>query len=111
VVVGTNEEGRALVAMLRRNPEAGYQVIGLLGDRHGVANTGVVPWLGNAPHTAEVVRRLGANGAFFAASALAPHQLNESVRELMAEGRHVHLSNSLAASPPAGSGCSRSPGR
>ena len=95
VVVGTNEEGRALVAMLRRNPEAGYEVVGLLGDRHGVANTGVVPWLGNAPHAAEVVRRLGANGAFFAASALAPHQLNESVRELMAEGRHVHLSNSL----------------
>lgn len=95
VVVGTNEEGRALVAMLRRNPEAGYEVVGLLGDRHGVANTGIVPWLGQAADTAEVVRTLGANGAFFAASALAPAQLNESVRELMADGSHVHLSNSL----------------
>ena len=95
VVVGSNDEGRALVAMLRRNPEAGYQVVGLLGDRHGVANTGVVPWLGPASETADVVRRLGANGAFFASSALAPAQLNDSVRELMADGSHVHLSSSL----------------
>lgn len=95
VVVGTNDEGRALVAMLRRNPEAGYQVIGLLGDRHGTANSGVVPWLGPESATAEVVERLGANGAFLAASALSPAQLNESVRELMANGDHVHLSSSL----------------
>jgi exopolysaccharide biosynthesis polyprenyl glycosylphosphotransferase len=95
VVVGTNDEGRALVAMLRRNPDAGYAVVGLLGDRHGVANTGIVPWLGQAHETAEVVRGLGANGAFFAASALAPDQLNDSVRELMADGSHVHLSSSL----------------
>lgn len=95
VVVGTNDEGHALVAMLGRNPEAGYRVVGLLGDRHGVANNGSVPWLGQAADTAQVVRSLGANGAFFAASALAPHQLNESVRELMADGSHVHLSSSL----------------
>ena len=95
VVVGTNEEGRALIAMLRRNPGAGYQVVGLLGDRHGVANTGIVPWLGHASDTAQVVSKLGANGAFFAASALAPSQLNDSVRELMADGSHVHLSSSL----------------
>lgn len=95
VVVGTNGEGRALVAMLRRNPEAGYEVVGLLGDRHGVANTGIVPWLGQAGDTAEVVRNLGANGAFLAASALTPDQLNDSVRELMADGSHVHLSSSL----------------
>ena len=95
VVVGTNQEGRALVAMLRRNPEAGYRVIGLLGERHGVADTGIVPWLGEAGATATVVASHDANGAFFAASATAPDQLNESVRELMANGAHVHLSNSL----------------
>lgn len=95
VVVGTNEEGHALVAMLKRNPQAGFDVVGILGERDGIADTGLVPWLGPASDTADVVRDLGANGAFLAASALGPIELNERVRELIADERHVHLSSPL----------------
>ena len=95
VVVGTNEEGHALVAMLNRNPQAGFRVIGILGERDGYADTGLVPWLGPARDSAEVVRSLGANGAFLASSALGPVELNETVRQLLADESHVHLSSPL----------------
>ncbi len=95
VVVGTDQEGQALVAMLRRNPDAGYRVIGLIGDADGVANTGAVPWLGPTHAAAELVASNGATGAFLAASALTPTELNRTARELMADGQHVHLSNAL----------------
>lgn len=95
VVVGTDQEGLALVAMLSRNPEAGYEVIGVLGDPDGVANSGSVPWLGPVTGASEVLREHNANGAFVAVSALTPAELNQTVREVMADGYHVHLSNAL----------------
>ena len=96
VVVGSDAEGVDLCQLVEDHPELGFEVSGVVGSRREVEAAAFgVPWLGESDQAVEAVRRSGATGAFVAASAVPPAQLNRLVRDLLAAGVHVHLSSGL----------------
>jgi exopolysaccharide biosynthesis polyprenyl glycosylphosphotransferase len=98
VVVGANEEGAALVRLLRDHPEIGLDVRGVLGDvqpHGGPSNTTEAPWLGTPADIADALAVTGAGGVIIAATAIAPGTLNRMSRELIEDGVHVHVSTGL----------------
>jgi len=96
-VVGTGQEGAALVATLNAQTELGYRVVGLLGDGQALdpllaAQLPVLP-LGADP--VEQLRSLGAGGVVMATTEVNVEVSNRLVRSLTDAGIHVELSSSL----------------
>ena len=96
VLVGTGAEGARLYELLRQNPELGYRVAGIVGDRAAALVHGFeAPFLGGIERAVEAVRECGASGVVVSASCLPPDELNRAVRQLLAADVHVHLSTGL----------------
>jgi exopolysaccharide biosynthesis polyprenyl glycosylphosphotransferase len=92
VIVGANEEGRAIGDMLRLVPRLGYRVLGFVDD---VASTNGINVLGPTTSTLDIVQANRAEGVIVATTSLDIETTNRLVRELMDAGVHVELSSSL----------------
>lgn len=95
-VFGTNEEARALVALLGSQPELGYRVLSVLGnpDQWRLQYSSVPAVSpGDAAATA---RNLGASGVLIASTAVEAGQLDCLVRDLLRAGLHVQISAGLS---------------
>ncbi len=94
VVIGANDEGLALVDLLRQHPELGYRVLGVVGRSTDAAAFGV-PFLGDISDAQVAVQRIGASGVLIAVSALQGAETNSLVRYFVRNNVHVHLSSGL----------------
>jgi len=92
VVVGANEEGRAIADMLELAPELGYRVVGFVDD---LAGSNGIKVLGRTADTLAACEDHGATGVIVATTSLDIETSNRLVRELMDAGIHVELSSSL----------------
>jgi len=96
VLVGTNDEARQLADLLETHPEFGYRISGVVGDRHERQRLlPELPYLGPIDRTAEVLRASGDDGVLISASVVDPAERKTLIRELLAQGVHVHLSSGL----------------
>ncbi len=96
VLVGTNDEARQLADLLETHPEFGYKITGVVGDRHERQRLlPELPYLGPIDRTAEVLRASGDDGVLISASVVDPAERKTLIRELLAQGVHVHLSSGL----------------
>jgi exopolysaccharide biosynthesis polyprenyl glycosylphosphotransferase len=97
VVAGEAAEAAALVEFLELNPEAGFDAIGIVGDRLVPTDRmeGSAPWLGGFDHAADVVRRTGATGVLVAANGLRSSTLNQLVVALASARTPTYLSTGL----------------
>lgn len=96
VVVGTGDEGFEMLRLLQDEPELGYDVRGVVGDRVSYDRLNfTVPYLGNTEAVVEAVQRAGATGAILGVSALDFRELNRVVRALLTARIHVQVSGGL----------------
>jgi exopolysaccharide biosynthesis polyprenyl glycosylphosphotransferase len=96
-VLGTNNEAAALVELLESQPELGYRVVGVIGERDEWQPTHLgVPVVAIGPDVVESVHATGASGVLVAVSAVAAGHLDRVVRDLMAGAIHVQISSGLA---------------
>ena len=96
VVVGTGDEGFEMLRLLQDEPELGYDVRGVVGDRGSYDRLNfTVPYLGNTDVVVEAVKHSGATGAILGVSALDFRELNRVVRALLTARIHVQVSGGL----------------
>jgi exopolysaccharide biosynthesis polyprenyl glycosylphosphotransferase len=101
IVVGTREESEAFLELLDDNPEYGYRVCAVVGpDPH--AGNDRVPWLGPTSSAQTTVAEMEATGAILLVNGIPSTEVRSIVRDLVAGGTHVHLSNGML-----GLGCRR----
>ena len=96
IVVGGGEEAADLVDLVNDHPEAGYRIIGVLGDRdrtmnHGLGNL----WCGEVSDALSAIDGRKATGVIIAAGAMLPAELNNLVRDLQARRIHIQVSNGI----------------
>jgi exopolysaccharide biosynthesis polyprenyl glycosylphosphotransferase len=93
VLVGAGEDVETFYDFLIANPEMGYQPTAVVGssDDPGLD----IPWLGATRNARVAVSSTRSSGAIVIANGLGTNELNESTRELVASGVHVHLSSGL----------------
>ena len=88
MILGTNDEGRAVHDNLMSDPSLGYEVVGFIDDH-----------VGDLPVAPDVVlenlRRLGAQGVIIAATSIDLNSSNQLIRGLTEAGIHVELSSTL----------------
>lgn len=95
VLVGANAQSENLYRLMLQHPESGFEIVGLCGAEPDGAQHDGLPWLGEHADAAAAVKRTGSTGALVVASALDPHTLNRTLRDLLKTGCHVHLSSGL----------------
>jgi exopolysaccharide biosynthesis polyprenyl glycosylphosphotransferase len=96
VVVGTNADASELVAMLREHPEAGFKVVGVVGDRRqaGLHQLGSLH-AGEVDELFEALDRMGVHGVIFVVGAIASARMVPLINQLEEAGVHVQVSNGL----------------
>jgi exopolysaccharide biosynthesis polyprenyl glycosylphosphotransferase len=92
VIVGANDEGRAIAEMCDRDRSVGYEVLGFVDDH---ASSNGIAVLGRTVDLFDVVENSGATGVIIATTALDVDTSNRVARELSEAGVHVELSSSL----------------
>jgi exopolysaccharide biosynthesis polyprenyl glycosylphosphotransferase len=97
VIVGANEEARAVARQVTTDPTLGYDVRGFVTDdaEPGTVLAPGLAVLGPVRETLTAVRRTGANGVFIATTAVDLGASNALARQLTDAGVHVELSSSL----------------
>ena len=96
VVIGGAEEAADLVDLVADHPEAGYRVVGVLGDRDQVMNHGLGSlWSGEIADALAAIDGRQATGVIIATGALLPAELNGLVRDLQARRIHIQVSNGI----------------
>ena len=96
VVVGTGDEGFEMLRLLQDEPELGYDVRGVVGERSTYERLQfAVPYLGNTDSVVGAVQSAGATGAILGVSALDFRELNRVVRALLTARIHVQVSGGL----------------
>src|SRR3546814_22241 len=95
VIVGANDEGRALANMLSHQPRLGYDVRGFVDDDADGTMVDGIKVCGSIDKTAEVVEQTGSIGVIVAATAIDLGSSNRLIRELTDQGTHVELSSTL----------------
>ena len=96
VLIGTGDEAYELLQLMVEEPELGYSVIGVIGDRSETEERKFsVPYLGPTNEAVSIMRANNVFGAIVGASSLSFQDLNETVRSLLAAGIHVQVSGGL----------------
>ncbi|MGH9106468.1 MAG: exopolysaccharide biosynthesis polyprenyl glycosylphosphotransferase [Acidimicrobiales bacterium] len=91
VMVGVNDDAGELWVLLSEEPELGYRVGAVTGERHLGAPWGHLPHCANVNQVGDLARRVGASGAIVVASALRPAERKEAVEVALAAGLHVQV--------------------
>ncbi len=101
VLIGGGEEVYELHNMLSSEPELGYLVVGVIGNRGEMSAWAEdLRYLGPLNDVVAVMRENGASGAIVAASGLSIRDMNRIVRELLNAGVHVQLFGGLLGIDP-----------
>jgi Bacterial sugar transferase/CoA-binding domain len=96
VIIGTGDEAYELLRLMVDEPELGYNVLGVIGRAHEMAERPFsVPYLGPTSDAVRIIRERGASGAIVGASSLAFRELNNTVRSMLDAGIHVQVSGGL----------------
>jgi exopolysaccharide biosynthesis polyprenyl glycosylphosphotransferase len=96
VLIGTGDEAYELLQLMTDEPELGYNVLGVVGRAHEMAERSFsVPYLGPTSDAVRIVREANATGAIVGASSLSFRELNNTVRSLLDAGIHVQVSGGL----------------
>ncbi len=96
ILIGTNSEAKELRELMADHPEAGFRVVGVLGERdQAVANGMSSLWCGGFDEPVSALRSHRANGVIICVSSLGQDQLNELIRQVQSEQAHIHLSNGV----------------
>jgi exopolysaccharide biosynthesis polyprenyl glycosylphosphotransferase len=97
VLIGTDEEARALEQLVTDHPEAGLRVDAVVGDRiEHAALAFAAPLIGGYDEAVHASRAAGATGVIVVAGALPASGRGRMVRALSASGLHVQLSPGAA---------------
>ncbi|MGE3619292.1 MAG: sugar transferase [Acidimicrobiia bacterium] len=96
VVVGGSDEAAALVELFHESPELGLVPVGFAGAIDVDGEAPAVPYLGRTEDVVVAVEHAGASGVVIATSSISSRDLNRLVRDLHANGVHVHLSSGIS---------------
>ena len=97
VVAGSATETATVVEFLELNPEAGFRVTAIVGERP-TRNDGAIdgaPWTGGLEHAHDAVWRTGASGVLLAVNGLSSDTVSHLVPRLSSAGVPVYLSSGL----------------
>jgi exopolysaccharide biosynthesis polyprenyl glycosylphosphotransferase len=95
IVVGTNDEANELCRLFQIQPELGYRVRGVVGDRQEwEVWESDIPWIADTTAAVSAARELRA-GALVAITAVSLSELNQTLRGLLAAGVHVQTSTGI----------------
>jgi exopolysaccharide biosynthesis polyprenyl glycosylphosphotransferase len=96
LIIGANDDAKALSGMFRDHPEIGYRVIGVLGDHHEHARNGIADvWLGSVDDLEVMLESARPTGVFIASGGVPPDELAAVMRLIQAHGAHVQVSLGL----------------
>jgi len=97
VVVGNDADAASIAALLKRHPEFGYRICGLVAHAApAVLSDAGIPLLGPPGETLEIVSRVRATGTILSAGGLSPALRNRLLCDLIAAGVFVQLSTGLS---------------
>jgi exopolysaccharide biosynthesis polyprenyl glycosylphosphotransferase len=95
IVVGTNDEANELCRLFEIQPELGYRVRGVVGNRQEwEAWESDIPWIADTSAAVTAARELQA-GALVAITGVSLSELNHTLRGLLAAGVHVQTSTGI----------------
>ena len=96
LIVGAGVEAGEILDVLEDHPEAGYRVVGVIGDRDQAVVGGLGNlWCGTQDDVVEAIYGRRASGVIIATSALEGEALNDLVRTLQAQRIHIQMSNGV----------------
>jgi len=97
LVVGANEEGRAIAQQLQSNSKAGVRVIGFADDKHKSDDSALngIPVLGSIDSVSTLARQYGAQEIIVASTALPREQLLNLFQTFYAADIPIRLSSGL----------------
>ncbi|HWL42366.1 MAG TPA: sugar transferase [Ilumatobacter sp.] len=94
LIVGTDPHAVGLLHAYQRNPQSGYQVVGLVGD-DDLGVRGGVRVVGPIEDLQRLLRRHDAVGVVVSQQGVSADDVNTLTRQLTDQGFHVALSSSL----------------
>ncbi len=91
ILVGTNEDAEAVWTLLADEPELGYRVGGVAGDRRPGAPWEGLPTCTEIVGLTELAHQTGANGVIVVASSLVANDRKNAVARALDAGLHVQV--------------------
>lgn len=96
LIVGINDEAKAIASCLCSRPELGYRVVGFLDDTEPPGSALMdIPVVGGAQDAIAALSRTAATGVVVVASAFDSSTINSLVRQLTDAGIHIEMLSSL----------------
>jgi exopolysaccharide biosynthesis polyprenyl glycosylphosphotransferase len=98
VLVGIDEQARAIRRQLEERPEIGFTIVGAFGSRQAAYRQGMEDlWAGHASHAAGYLQRHAAATAVVSTTALGPDEIDPIVRDLLdGTACQVHLTTGMS---------------
>jgi len=97
LLIGADDEAFSLQEHLKRHPELGYRIAGVVGTRQTYEEHAFdAPWLGQTPFLPNILAETDIKGAIVAGGSMSRPQLNVAVRELLRNQVHIHMSTGVA---------------
>jgi exopolysaccharide biosynthesis polyprenyl glycosylphosphotransferase len=90
-MVGTNQDAEELWTLLSEEPELGYKIAGVVGDRVATPPWQSVAECAGTDQLGELAGRVGANGVMVVASALTPADRTRAINAALAASLHVQV--------------------
>lgn len=91
VLLGTNDDAIALWTMLSEEPELGYRIAGVVGERRRRAPWQGLPVCVDTHDLPSLAQQTGADGVIVVAGALPADAISEAVNRALAAGLHVQI--------------------
>lgn len=96
IIVGSGPDASEIVDVLEDHREAGYRVVGVVGERDEAVSSGLGHlWCGSADDTVEALHGRQAGGVIISASAMEGDELSSLMRDLQAHHIHIQVSNGV----------------
>jgi exopolysaccharide biosynthesis polyprenyl glycosylphosphotransferase len=91
LMVGINEDARGLWTLLSEEPELGYRIGGIVGQRTPGSPWEDLPHIAGTERIGQLAAQTGANGAIVVASALAPDERSRAMNQALLAGLHLQV--------------------
>jgi exopolysaccharide biosynthesis polyprenyl glycosylphosphotransferase len=96
LIVGAGPESAEILDVLEDHPEAGYRVVGVVGDRDDAVGSSLGHlWCGSPEDTIDVLQGRRAGGVIISTSSMEGEDLGDLVRVLQSQKIHIQLSNGV----------------
>jgi exopolysaccharide biosynthesis polyprenyl glycosylphosphotransferase len=91
VMVGTNEDAVAVWTMLHSQPELGFEVCGIIGERQHRLDVAHLPEGRTVDQLPDIARQTDATGVLLVANAVSACEVRTVIEFCTAHGLHVHI--------------------